>query len=114
DDILFQVRHNTGNMILELTDADIHNRALHHLQTILNRHGKRLDKFPNMPLSTAFFNNEQNNHLINKKQQYDIEELTKLIENDLPRLNMDQRATYLSVIAAVEAGISSVYFIDGP
>ncbi|CAG8813910.1 12397_t:CDS:2, partial [Cetraspora pellucida] len=82
DDIFFQVRHKTGDMTLELMDADIHNRALHHLQTILNRHGRQ--------------------------QQYDVEELTKLIENDLPRLNMDQRAVYINVIAAVEAEIPSV------
>lgn len=67
-----------------------------------------------MPLPTAFLNNEQTNHLISEEQQYDVEELTKLIENDLPRLNIDQQAMYISVIATVEAGISSVYFIDGP
>src|SRR5436305_591507 len=37
DDILFQVRYDSGNMTLELTDTDIHNRALYHLQVILSK-----------------------------------------------------------------------------
>ncbi|CAG8795853.1 33855_t:CDS:2, partial [Gigaspora margarita] len=67
-------------MTLELTDADIHNRVLHHLQTILNRYKKHLDEFPNMLLPTAFLNNKQSNHLISEEQQYNVEELTELIE----------------------------------
>ncbi|CAG8756095.1 2134_t:CDS:2, partial [Racocetra persica] len=86
-DILFQVRHNIENMTLELTDTDINNRELHHLQTILNRYERHLDEFLNMPLSTAFLNNEQINHLISKEQQYNVEELTNLIENNLYQQN---------------------------
>ncbi|CAG8855427.1 38231_t:CDS:1, partial [Gigaspora margarita] len=49
-----------------------------------------------------------------EEQQYDVEELTKLIKNDLPCLNIDQQTVYISVIATVEAGIPSIYFIDSP
>ncbi|CAG8628184.1 11038_t:CDS:2, partial [Dentiscutata heterogama] len=109
NDILFQVCYNTGNMMLELMDANIYNRALHYLQTILNRHKRHLDEFLNMSLPTTFLNNEQINHLISEEQQYDIEELTKLIENNLLCLNIEQQAMYISIIAAMEARISSRY-----
>ena len=59
DDILFQVRNNTGNMTLELTDSDIHNRAFYDLQSILSKHGRFLNEFKNMPIPTVIFDNEQ-------------------------------------------------------
>src|SRR2546426_12658688 len=51
DDILFQVRNNTGNMTLEFTD-DIRNEILCNLQSILNKYGRFLSEFPNMPIPT--------------------------------------------------------------
>jgi hypothetical protein len=116
DDILSQVRHNTGDMSLELTDTDIHNRALYHLQSILSKHGRSLNEFPNMPIPTAFFNNnEQNtNRYIREEQQYNIDELSKFIEEGFPCLNVDQRTVYEEVITAVELQTPIIFFIDGP
>src|SRR5436190_1424376 len=114
DDILFQVRNNTGNMTLELTD-DIRNEALCHLQSILSKYGRFLNEFPNMPIPTIFPNNEQNtNRLIREERQYDIEELTRLTENGISHLNVDQRTAFEEIIAAVEAKTSVTFFVDGP
>ena len=52
NDILFETR----NMTPKLTDANIHNRALHYLQSILSRYGRFLNEFPNMSIPTALFN----------------------------------------------------------
>ena len=114
DDILFQVRNNTGNMTLELTD-DIRNEALCHLQSILSKYGRFLNEFPNMPIPTISPNNEQNtNRLIREERQYDIEELTRLTENGISHLNVDQRTAFEEIIAAVEAKTSVTFFVDGP
>jgi hypothetical protein len=116
DDILFQVRNNTGNMNLELTDSDIHNRALYDLQSILSRHGRFLNEFPNMPIPTAIFDNEQQstNRLIREEQQYDFEELAKLTEDGFSRLNVDQRIAFEEIITAVETKTPVIFFVDGP
>ena len=45
DDIFFQAHHDTGNVTLELTNTEVQNRALHHLQSILNKHGRQLREF---------------------------------------------------------------------
>ena len=91
DDILFQARHDTGNVTLELTNTEVQNRALHHLQSILNKHGRQLREFPNMPIPTALPNNhKQSNYLIREEQQYNIEELTQLTEDGSLHLNVDQ------------------------
>ena len=116
DDILFQTRHDTGNMTLELTNTDIHDKALQHLQIILNKHGRRLDQFPDMPIPTALpnNNNKQDNQLIREKQQYNIEELAELTENGFSRLNVDQRAVFEEVVAAVETKTPNIFFVDSP
>jgi hypothetical protein len=114
DDILFQVRQDTGNMTLELTD-NIRNKALYHLQSILSRYGRNLGEFPNMPIPTTPPNNEQNiNRLIREEQQYNIEELAKSTENNYFRLNIDQQAAFKEIIAAVETETSVTFFVDGP
>ncbi|CAB5210931.1 unnamed protein product [Rhizophagus irregularis] len=113
DDILHQVRHNSNNMTLELTDDDIHNRALHHLQVILSKNGRLLTEFPNMPIPPAIFNDESN-RLIREEQEYDIEELLKLAKDDFLSLNTEQRAIFDKVIKAVETKTPAIFFVDGP
>ncbi len=112
DDILFQTRNDTGNMIL---DDDICNKALHHLESILNKHGRRLDQFPNMPIPIALPNHDgQDNYLIREEQQYNIEELAQLIKDAYLHLNEDQRAVYEEVITAVKTETPAIFFVDGP
>ena len=101
-------------MTLELTD-DIRNRALYHLQSILNKYGRNLSEFPNMPIPTIFPNNEQNtNCLIREEQQYEIEELARSTEDNFSRLNVDQKAAFQKIITAVENNTSVIFFVDGP
>ena len=101
-------------MTLELTD-DIRNEALCHLQSILSKYGRFLSEFPNISIPTISPNNEQNtNRLIRKERQYDIKELTRLTENDIFHLNIDQRTAFEEIIAAVEAKTSVTFFVDGP
>jgi len=115
DDILFQVRNDTGNPTLELTDTDIHNRALCHLQSILSRRGRFLNEFPNMPIPTVLPDNEQStNRLIREEQQYNIEELEKLAEDGFSRLNVDQRIAFEEIITAVKTKTPVIFFVDGP
>ncbi|CAG8741220.1 15101_t:CDS:2 [Cetraspora pellucida] len=114
DDILFQTCCNTRNMALELRDTDIQNRALLHLQSILNKHERCLEEFLYMSIPIADTNTEQDNYLIREEQQYNIEELAEIIEKELPCLNVDQRAIFDEVIAAIETKTPAVFFVDGP
>src|SRR5579859_2780074 len=101
-------------MTLKLTN-DIHNKALYHLQSILNRYGRNLSEFPNMPISTISPNNEQNtNHLIREEQQYEIEELANSTEDNISHLNIDQQVAFKKIITAIENNTSDIFFVDGP
>ena len=102
-------------MTLELTDIDIHNRALYNLQVILSKHERFLNEFSNMPIPTIFSDNKQKiNHLIREEQQYDIEELSKLTEAGISCLNIDQRVAFEEIIAAVKTKTPAIFFVDGP
>jgi len=98
DDILFQVRNKTKNMNLELTNTEIHNRALIHLESILNKQKKCLENFPDMPISIALSNNETSNYLINEEQQYNFEELAQVVEKEISKLNIEQKAIFEEII----------------
>ncbi|CAG8454576.1 18911_t:CDS:2 [Gigaspora rosea] len=97
-----------------LTNTDIHNRALLYLQSILGKHRRHLEEFPHMPVSIAFSNNKYDNQLIRKEQQYNIEELIAIIENNLLLLNINQRVIFDEVIGAVKTQTPSIFFVDGP
>ncbi|UZO12430.1 uncharacterized protein OCT59_003967 [Rhizophagus irregularis] len=80
-------------MTLKLTDDDIHNRALHHLQVILSKNGRLLTE---------------------EEQEYDIEELLKLAKDDFSSLNTEQQAIFDEVIKAVETKTPAIFFVNGP
>ena len=101
-------------MNLELTNTEIYNRALIHLESILNKQKKCLKDFPDMPIPTALSNNEVSNHLINEEQQYNFEELAQVVEKEIPKLNIKQKAIFEEIITAVETQTSAAFFIDGP
>ncbi|CAG8711434.1 15225_t:CDS:2, partial [Racocetra fulgida] len=63
------------------SNTNISNQALLHLQSILNKHGKSLSDFPNMPLPTIPPTSDILNHLIAEELNYNIEELTQIIEH---------------------------------
>ena len=67
-----------------------------------------------MPIPTIPLNNKQNiNRLIREEQQYNIEELTKLTEDGISRLNADQQIAFEKIITAVEAKTSVIFFVNG-
>ncbi len=81
EDIQFQICKNTENISLRHIDTNIYNQALNDLKSILNKYGKCLKIFSNMPIPTVLSNYRQDNNLIKEEQNYDIEELTQIFEN---------------------------------
>ncbi|CAG8707311.1 2393_t:CDS:1, partial [Racocetra fulgida] len=54
------------------------------------------------------------NSLIREELNYDIEELTRTVNDGLPQLNADQRAIFDDVVKAVETHTLTIIFVDGP
>ncbi|CAG8565463.1 19138_t:CDS:2 [Cetraspora pellucida] len=61
-----------------------------------------------MPLPTNFIDSS----IITDEQNYNIEELTHIIETGIPQLNTEQHTVYDKVIAAVNNQTPAVFFID--
>ncbi|CAG8631068.1 14989_t:CDS:2, partial [Cetraspora pellucida] len=54
------------------------------------------------------------NQLISEEQSYDIDELTAIVDNGVPQLNVDQKAIFSKVILAIDNSLPTVLFVDGP
>ncbi|CAG8495264.1 12493_t:CDS:2 [Cetraspora pellucida] len=63
-----------------LTNTNLSNEALLYLLSILNKHSKCLEDFPNMPLPTNTFST---NLLITEELNYNIHDLTTIVETEL-------------------------------
>ena len=114
DDILIQAQHHGNNLALVLSDEDIENRALNHMESILHQHGKGLKDFPNMPLPSALPGSTYSNRLIQEEQQYDFLALAQQAIIGQSQLNSDQQVIFNAVTQAVKDGIPAAFFVDGP
>ena len=94
-------------------------KGLDQLNQYLLLNGKSLKDFPNIHLlleSMPEISNNYDNldHLIQEEKSYNITQLEKIILNDVPLLNADQRTIYNTVIQSDENNASECFFIDGP
>ncbi|CAG8773661.1 602_t:CDS:2, partial [Cetraspora pellucida] len=101
EDIRFHNSNNTNEFTL--TDTDINNKALIHLQSILSRHEKSLTEFPNMPILDI---SADICSLIDEEKNYNIDELTQILENGIPQLNEEQNTIFNKVIVRLSERIA--------
>ncbi|CAG8742999.1 19_t:CDS:2 [Cetraspora pellucida] len=109
DDILLHIATNPKNTI-----TNIQNQALLHLQSILLRHEKHLNDFPNMPISNLPSDYSYTNRLICEEQSYDINELNRIVQTGVFQLNIDQHNIFEKVIVALENKAPVMFFVDSP
>ncbi|CAG8679751.1 10822_t:CDS:2, partial [Cetraspora pellucida] len=57
---------------------------------------------------------DDTNSLISEEQNYNIDELTHILEHGITQLNEDQLTIFNKVINAVESENPSIFFVDGP
>jgi len=68
DNILACARREADDPALEMGEEELQNRALYHLQSILQHHSKDLSDFPHMPLPTGSLLYPYNNRRIREEQ----------------------------------------------
>ncbi|CAG8638157.1 8319_t:CDS:2, partial [Racocetra fulgida] len=99
NDILAKARSDANNYALELTNKSLQNKALHHLQTILQKNGKNLSNFPHMPIPNVLPILPLCSH---EEHQYNTLMLAHRAVANQSRLNSDQLAIFNAVTEAVE------------
>src|SRR5205823_1936733 len=100
-------------------DNIVDQKGLDQLNQDLLLNGKSLKDFPNIRLLLENMPEISNNyddldHLIQEEKSYNNILLEKIILNDVPLLNADQRTIYNTVIQSDENNASECFFIDGP
>src|ERR1700678_615037 len=104
------VQRHAGDPDLQLSQDSISNCALLLLESMLQKVGKGLKDFPNMPIPYAIDDDPVINHLIREEQSYDGARLADEVEQLLLMLNPDQQAAYAAVVHAVENHLPQSFF----
>ncbi len=96
-----------------LTDDEIKNYTLHHIEELLNRNGCTLAQYEgiDMPKDTVIENGM--NTLIADELSYDIEEMKAEHGRLYPCLTDEQRGVYDTIMGAIDSGTGGVFFLYG-
>ncbi|XP_071739216.1 uncharacterized protein [Rutidosis leptorrhynchoides] len=114
DDILHKKRIQLRYPDMILTEAQIQNYCLAEIQMLLNKNGKALSDFPDLPQPDPSLIIHLDNRLIREELNYNIQELKTVHDSLYNSLNPDQLKVYQSVIGAVNAQAGGLFFVYGP
>ena len=108
DDVAHQSQHRN---IQTPTSAQIHDFGLHLIDRILMRSGKRLHKFPPMPLPQHNWDEIQENHLLAEQLDYNTEEMQQKADECLNSFNPEQRAVFDAAMDSCNNSLGKMFFI---
>ncbi|XP_071695229.1 uncharacterized protein [Rutidosis leptorrhynchoides] len=114
DDILHKKRIQLRYPDMILTEAQIQNYCLVEIQMLLNKNGKALSDFPDLPQPDPSLISHLDNRLIREELNYNIQELKAIHDSLYSSLNPDQLKVYESIIGAVNAQVGGLFFVYGP
>ncbi|XP_071718807.1 uncharacterized protein [Rutidosis leptorrhynchoides] len=114
DDILHKKRKIFNFPDLILTDEQIKNYCLVKIQGILNKNGKSLDDYLELPQPDPSMLTQMDNRLIREELNYNIKDMHILHESLFSSLNQEQLAIYHQVLAAVTQKKGGIFFLYGP
>ncbi|XP_071714007.1 uncharacterized protein [Rutidosis leptorrhynchoides] len=99
---------------LILTEAQIKNYCLVEIQGILNRNGKSLGDFPDLPQPDPSMLTQMDNRLIREELNYNVKEMHTLHSRLFNSLNPEQLSIYQKVIDAVTEKKEVSFSYTGP
>ena len=114
DDILHNKRKVFNYPELELTEEQIKNYCLIEIQQLLNRNGRSLKDFPDLPQPNQKLLTNLDNRLIREALDFDSKE-SKIEHDQLHSLlNPEQKVIYEEVIQSVHSKKGEFFFVYGP
>ncbi|GJW14973.1 ATP-dependent DNA helicase PIF1-like protein [Tanacetum coccineum] len=114
DDIFHKKRKLYRYPELQLTEEQLRNYCLLEIQELLNRHGKSLREFQDLPQPNPRLLTNMNNHLIREALAFDMNKSKVEHEQLHSMLNLEQRLIYEQVIESVYNQKGQFSFIHGP
>ena len=114
EDILHKKRKLFKFPELELTDEQLQNYCLIEIQELLNRNGRSLSDFKDLPLPNPKLVTNLDNRLIREALDYDMNKSKTEHQQLHSLLNPEQRIIYEEVIHSVQNRQGNFYFVYGP
>ena len=99
---------------LELTEEQLKNYCLVEIQELLNKHGRSLSDFQDLPLPDPRLLTNLDNRLIREALDYDMNKSRIEHQQLHSLLNPEQRLIYEEVIESVHNKKGNFYFVYGP
>ncbi|KAI3855648.1 hypothetical protein MKX03_030505 [Papaver bracteatum] len=111
EDIQYRERKRHNNLHLELSEAELKNRALTYIEELMNINGRSLTKFPYIPFPNRIRQYGYKDKLVDEELDYDTEEL-QLKHNILKTtLKSVQRHIFDTVEQSIEEGKGGIFFV---
>ncbi|XP_071713076.1 uncharacterized protein [Rutidosis leptorrhynchoides] len=113
DGILRKKRKLYNYPDLILNEAQPRNYCLVEIQAILNKNGKSLADYPDLPQPDQSLLTQMDNRLIREELNYNIKEMQALHNSLYNSLNPEQLSIYQQVITAVTQKTGGLFFLYG-
>jgi len=111
DDLGHYLMHNTN--IHEPTEEQIYDCGLYLIDKLLAVFGKGLRNWPTLPLPNPNTNWAAMLNPLIGEQQYNQNVQRDLAEENIPRLNFDQKSAFDRILTAIEGKTGEAFFLHG-
>nr|XP_025660692.1 uncharacterized protein LOC112756337 [Arachis hypogaea] len=113
EDILFCHRKNMQCADLELSPEQIMNMTLAKIEDKLQGNGRSLKEFDKMPYPSSDVIDGLEDRLLLDELNFDVDALTKELNNNLSNMNIGQRKVFDVIIQAVNGNAGGFFFVYG-
>ncbi|XP_058768047.1 uncharacterized protein LOC131641761 [Vicia villosa] len=113
DGILYDQRAFARDQGLTMCDAELKERTLMAIETLLQNNNRSLKDFKTMPYPKDYVETFTGNRLLYDEQQYDVLAQQQLFESLYASLTDEQRSIFEEIMDAVEKQEGGVFFLYG-
>ncbi|XP_021729317.1 uncharacterized protein LOC110696333 [Chenopodium quinoa] len=111
DDLERMMQRQTRNPNLRLTPEEMQNQGLQEIEHILNKLGRSLTDFPDMPQPSSELARNALNRLIRDELEYDTHDEANRFDTLVRGLNTDQYRVYAAILDAHSRDAGGLFFV---
>uniref|UniRef100_A0A803N417 ATP-dependent DNA helicase n=1 Tax=Chenopodium quinoa TaxID=63459 RepID=A0A803N417_CHEQI len=111
DDLERIMQRQTRNPNIRLTPEEMQNQGLQEIEHILNKLGRSLTYFPDMPQPSSELARNALNRLIRDELEYDTHDEANRFDTLVRGLNTDQYRVYAAILDAHSRDVGGLFFV---
>lgn len=113
DDIEMGLQRQENSINDNLFDAVLQNQTLMEIESILNKNGRSLKEFSDMPFPTNEYSTLITNRILHDEMSYDVELLASEFDVLFSKLNREQSTIFHKIVNSCMKNKAGVYFVNG-